>query len=173
MKKLLDVFWTFFKIGLFTFGGGYAMMPILEKEIIQYRGWMTSSEFIDIFAISEMTPGPVAVNSATFLGYKVGGLIGAFTATLAVVLPSFIIISILYYSIEKFKNSKYVDWIFQGIRPVVLGLIASAAISVARTSLVDIKSVILGIVLFYFVGFKDLNPILAIVISGIVGLIFF
>lgn len=173
MKVLIQLFMTFFKIGAFSFGGGYAMLPLLEEEVIRNHGWMTSSEFIDIFAISEMTPGPIAVNAATFLGFRVSGIIGAITATFAAILPSFIVISIIFASLSKFKNSKYVEWIFEGIRPIVIGLILAAGITVSKSSFVDIKSIIIAIGLFYGVTFKDLNPILAIIIGGVLGVMLY
>lgn len=169
--KILQLFISFFKIGAFSFGGGYAMLPFIKKEIIEVHHWLTTSEFIDILAISEMTPGPIAINSATFLGYKVAGVLGSISATLAVVLPSFIVISLIYHFYTKFRNSPYVDWAFKGIRPVVLGLIASASISVARDAFIDLKSVIIAAVLFYVVSFKKLNPIIAIVLAGVIGVI--
>ena len=158
--KILQLFISFFKIGAFSFGGGYAMLPFIKKEIIEVHHWLTTSEFIDILAVSEMTPGPIAINSATFLGYKVAGVIGSIAATVAVVLPSFIVISLIYHFYTKFRNSPYVDWAFKGIRPVVLGLIASASISVAKDAFIDLKSVIIAAVLFYVVSFKKLNPII-------------
>lgn len=173
MKILIQLFMTFFKIGAFSFGGGYAMLPLLEEEVIRNHGWMTSGEFIDIFAISEMTPGPIAVNAATFLGFRVSGIIGAAVATTAVILPSFIVISLIFASLNKFKSSKYVAWIFEGIRPIVIGLILAAGITVAKSSFIDVKSVIIAIGLFYGVTFKDLNPILAIIIGGILGVILY
>lgn len=173
MNILTELFISFFKIGAFSFGGGYAMLPLLEKEVIKTHHWMTKTEFIDIFAISEMTPGPIAVNAATFLGYKVGGIIGAVTATLAVILPSFIVVSLIFAFIVKFKSSPYVDWIFKGIRPVVFGLILAAGITVARTSIVDIKSFLVGVLLFYLVTFRKFNPIWGIVLAGTLGVIFF
>lgn len=173
MEILFQLFLSFFKIGAFSFGGGYAMLPLLEKEIIVKHNWLSSSEFIDIFAISEMTPGPIAVNSATFLGFKVAGVLGSFIATLAVILPSFIVITLLYLSIEKFKESKYIDWIFQGIRPVVLGLIAAAGVTVGKTGLTDIKGITIAGFLFYLVSFKEINPIWAIIIGGGLGFILY
>lgn len=173
MTLLIQLFITFFKIGAFSFGGGYAMLPLLEEEVIRNHGWMTSSEFIDIFAISEMTPGPIAVNAATFLGFRVSGLLGAAIATIAVILPSFIVISVIYASLNKFKSSKYVAWIFEGIRPIVIGLIIAAGVTVSKSSFVDIKSIIIALGLFYGVTFKDLNPILAIVIGGVIGVILY
>ncbi|HEY4543823.1 MAG TPA: chromate transporter [Tissierellaceae bacterium] len=173
MNLLLQLFLSFFKIGAFSFGGGYAMLPLLEKEIIITHNWLTSQEFVDIFAISEMTPGPIAVNSATFLGYKVAGFLGAIVATFAVILPSFIVITFLYLSIEKFKDSKYLDWIFQGIRPVVLGLILAAGITVAKTGVTDIRGLFIAGLLFYVVSFKKLNPIWAIVLGGLLGVVLY
>lgn len=171
MKILLVLFVTFFKIGAFSFGGGYAMIPFIEKEVIEAHNWISQTEFIDIIAISEMTPGPIAINLATFLGYKVAGVSGSIFATLGVVLPSFIVMSIIFHFVTKFKNSPYVDWVFRGIRPVVLGLIASAALSVALSTFVDIKSVFIAIFLFYIVTFRKFNPILAIVLAGFLGIV--
>lgn len=173
MTVLTKLFISFFKIGAFSFGGGYAMLPLIEEEVIQLNNWITTSEFIDILAISEMTPGPIAINAATFLGYKIAGLMGSAVATFAVTLPSFIIMTIIFFSINKFKDSPYVAWIFDGIRPVVLGLILAAAINIGRTTLVDFKSIAMAVSLFYLVNFKKLNPILAIVIAGIAGIILY
>jgi len=166
---LVKLFLSFLKIGAFSFGGGYAMLPLIEKETIEIHGWLTTKEFIDILAVVEMTPGPVAINSATFLGYKVAGVWGSVVATIGVVLPSIVIILIIAHFLSKFRDSPYVDWAFRGIRPVVLGLIVSASITVARNAFIDVKSVIIGVVLFYFLAFKKLHPILAIVIAGVIG----
>src|SRR5699024_9078016 len=119
---LLKLFLSFFKIGAFTFGGGYAMIPLIQKEVITNQQWLTTREFIDIIAVAEMTPGPIAINSATFLGYKVSGVFGSVVATLGVVLPSFIVIGIIFYFLSKFRESSNVEQAFKGIRPVVLGL---------------------------------------------------
>lgn len=173
MTVLIKLFISFFKIGAFSFGGGYAMLPLIEKEVIQLNNWITTSEFIDILAISEMTPGPIAINSATFLGYKIAGILGSAVATFAVSLPSFIIMTLIFLSINKFKDSPYVAWAFDGIRPVVIGLILAAAINIGRTTLVDIKSIVIAVSLFYVVTFKNLNPIIAIVVAGILGIIFY
>lgn len=170
---LIQLFISFFKIGAFSFGGGYAMLPLLEKELVEKHQWVSTTDFIDILAISEMTPGPIAINSATFLGYNTSGILGAAIATFAVVLPSFIIITLIYMFINSFKNSKYVSWIFRGIRPVVLGLIGAAAITVGKTSFVDIKAVIIAILLFYLVTFRKTNPILGILLAGTLGVILY
>ena len=173
MGIIFDLFITFFKIGAFSFGGGYAMLPLIEEEVIQVNSWLTSTEFIDILAISEMTPGPIAINSATFIGYKVSGVFGAAVSTLGVTLPSFIVMSIIFHFVYKFKNSPYLAWVFEGIRPVVLGLIASAAFTVAKSSFIDLKSVLISIGIFYLVTFKKFNPILSIVLAGGLGILLY
>ncbi|WMM24256.1 chromate transporter [Tissierella sp. MB52-C2] len=167
--NIFKLFISFLKIGAFSFGGGYAMLPLIRKEIIDVHGWLTTKEFIDILAVVEMTPGPVAINSATFLGYKVGGILGAIAATFAVVLPSIVIILIIAHFLSKFKSSPYVSWAFTGIRPVVLGLITSASLTVAKDAIIDIKSFVLMAILFYLTSFKKLHPILVIVLAGVVG----
>ncbi|HSH36833.1 MAG TPA: chromate transporter [Schnuerera sp.] len=149
------------------------MLPLIKEEIIEVHGWLSNAEFIDILAISEMTPGPIAINSATFLGYRVSGIMGSFVATIAVVLPSFIIMSIIFHFLNKFKDSSYTDWFFIGIRPIVLGLIASASISVAMDAFIDVKSVLISLGIFYLVAFKKFNPIYAIILAGITGVIFY
>ena len=173
MLLLIKLFISFFKIGAFSFGGGYAMLPLLEKELIVKHQWVSTIDFIDILAISEMTPGPIAINSATFLGYRVAGILGAIISTFAVALPSFIIITLMYKFINRFKNSKYISWAFKGIRPVVLGLIGAAAITVGKTSFIDIKSILIAIFIFFLVSIKKINAILVIVIAGILGIILY
>ncbi|MEY8414930.1 chromate transporter [Tissierella praeacuta DSM 18095] len=170
---ILKLFISFLKIGAFSFGGGYAMLPLIQKEIIEVHNWLTLNEFIDILAVVEMTPGPVAINSATFLGYKVGGILGSIVATIGVVLPSIVVILIIAHFLSKFKNSPYVEWAFKGIRPVVLGLIISASLTVSKNAIVDIKTFLLGAVLFYLTSFKKMHPILTIIIAGIVGAIIY
>lgn len=173
MNVLMELFISFFKIGAFSFGGGYAMLPLIKEEVIEIHKWLTNAEFIDIVAISEMTPGPIAINTATFLGYRVSGLAGSIVSTFAVVLPSFIVMSLIIHFLFKFKNSPYSDWFFTGIRPIVLGLIAAAGVTVAMDAFIDVKSILIAITLFYFVSFKDLSPIFAILMAGITGLILY
>ncbi|MDD5621601.1 MAG: chromate transporter [Actinomycetota bacterium] len=120
----------FFKIGLFSFGGGYGMIPIIEREIV-IRGWLTGQEFVNIISISEMTPGPIAINTATFIGYRLGGIPGAALATIGVVLPSFILILGIYIFLSKYQQRQIIKDAIYGIRPVVLALIIQAVIFVA------------------------------------------
>lgn len=126
----LELLVTFFKIGLFCFGGGYGMIPIIEREIVAHN-WFTGQEFIDIISISEMTPGPIAINTATFVGYKMGGIPGGAVATLGVVLPSLILILAVSHYLEKFRQRQIIKEIIYRIRPVVLALIIQAAVFVA------------------------------------------
>lgn len=170
---LVKLFLTFFKIGIFSFGGGYAMLPFIQQEVIKNHHWLTSKEFIDVLAISQITPGPIAINSATFIGYRVAQVPGAIAATLAVVLPSFIIILTIISFIEKFKDTPAMKSVFSFLRPVVIGLIASAALLVAKDTFVDIKGPIIGLVIFFLLTWKKVNPILGIVFSGILGVILY
>ena len=126
LRTCLTLFLTFLKIGAFTFGGGYAMIPIIEKEMVEKHKWITSEDILDIFAIAESTPGPIAINSATFIGYKIAGVFGSFCATFGVVLPSFTIISIISLVLREFSDIKAVQYAFNGIRAGVLALIVKA-----------------------------------------------
>lgn len=170
---LFNLFLSYFKIGLFSFGGGLAMIPFIQEELIENHGWITSGEFVDMLAISQVTPGPIAINAATFLGYNINGVIGSVVSTISVILPSFIIIITIAHFLEKFKNSRYVEWIFKGIRPTVLGLIAAALYTVGRESISDFKGAIIAIAMFYLVGIKKVNPIFCIIGAGITGILLY
>lgn len=178
---LLELFWTFFKIGAFTFGGGYAMVPLIEAEMASH-GWITEEELVNFIAVSESTPGPFAVNMSTYVGMTAGGFRGAVCATLGVTLPSFIIILAVAKMYEKFRSSKIVSGCMSGLKPAVIGLIGSAVISVGRTvffpdgfasASVEQISFIISLVLFgcmLFLALKKKHPILIICISAAVGI---
>ncbi|SHJ73138.1 chromate transporter [Clostridium amylolyticum] len=190
--KLLMLFLSFFKIGLFSFGGGYAMIPLIQKEI-ETNNYLPASQFADIIAIAEMTPGPIAVNSATFVGYKVSGVLGSLFATIGVALPSLIIAILISRMFFKYQNHPLNESIFYGIRPVIPALIMTAAIFVAETSIfpnglsnlslrglfsnplgvIDIPSIIILIITFVSLIKFKINPILAILGSGILGVVVF
>ncbi|WP_432408214.1 chromate transporter [Wukongibacter sp. M2B1] len=171
MQLILDIFISFLKIGGFSFGGGYAMIPFIEKEIVNSHGWISSKKFVDIIAIAEITPGPIAINSSTFVGYKIAKFSGATAGTVGVILVSFILLVIMGKYLNRFKDSKALKNIFAGIRPAVLGLIISASISVGRTALIDFKSVtIAGIILFSIMKLK-IHPILCVAMAGLMGYI--
>ncbi len=171
----LTLLWTFFKIGAFTFGGGYAMLPLIQAEVAAHN-WMSGAELVNFVAVSESTPGPFAVNIATYVGAETGGIVGAVCATAGVVLPSFIIILIVAKFFDKFKNSRTVSGCMSGLRPAVVGLIASAVISVGQTVFLPWN----GLAAFLASGgifgfslllvFKKLHPIIVIVISGVLGI---
>ena len=132
LKNLFLLFLTMFKIGLFTFGGGYAMIAIIERELVERKKWIEHDEFMDIIAIAESSPGPIAINSATYVGYKRGGVLGSFFSTLGVVLPSFIIIFIISLFFDQFLSLTYVNYAFRGIQACVIFLIASAGIKMVK-----------------------------------------
>ena len=178
MKKLklaLKLFLIMFKIGLFTFGGGYAMIAILENEFVQKRGFITKEEFLDMVAIAESTPGPIAINSATYIGYKTAGVIGSVLATLGVVLPSFIIIFIISLFFDKFIGFEIVSAAFKGIQVCVIYLIASAGVKLFKGLKKNaMNSVLFALVLVSIITLKVLNisfsSILYILICGVIGL---
>lgn len=174
MNLYLKLFITFFKIGLFSFGGGYAMLPLIKQEVVINNAWLTISEFTDIIAISQVTPGPIAINSATYIGYTAtNSPLGSLLATLGVSLPSFIIMMIISIFFVKFKDNKYVDYAFKGIRPTVIGLIASAALLLINKSIfIDFKSIILFLGVF-IASLKKMDPILLIAIVAIIGIIIY
>ena len=173
MEILIKLFLTFLKIGTFSFGGGYAMIPFIQKEIVEKNTWISISEFIDIIGISQMTPGPVAINSATFVGYKVNGIIGSVFATIGVVTTSFILVIIANRTLEKFKESKAIKAALTGMRPILIALILKATIDLAKESYIDLKSIIIATIIGIVLFKKNINPILAIVISGVLGLMFY
>lgn len=166
---LFKLFATFFKIGLFSFGGGYAMLPMIQQEVVTINKWVDPKEFVDIVAISQATPGPISVNMATYVGYKVDTVVGSIFATLGVIMPSIIIMLIITRFFVKFKDNKYMEYAFKGLRPATVGLIASAAILVAFGSFIDYKSIIIFIVAFIASYKYKLDPILLTVIAGVVG----
>lgn len=165
----LKLLFSFLKIGLFSFGGGYAMLPMIEREVVDLNGWITQKEFIDIVAISQSTPGPISINSATYIGFKTGGVLGATLATLGTILPSFIIMLTICKFFIKFKGNKYLDAALSGLRPVVIGLIAAAAISLIGESFIDYKSIIIFAVVFIATFKFKIDPIIMIIASGFAG----
>ena len=179
----LQLFYTFFKIGLFGFGGGYAMLSMIQGEVVTRYGWLTSQEFTDIVAISQMTPGPIGINSATYVGFTATGSVwGSIIATLAVVLPSFILMLAISKFFLKYQKHPVVEAVFSGLRPAVVGLLASAALVLMNAENFssrkeDMYSFIISCLIFLiaFIGTRKykINPILMIVVCGIAGLILY
>ena len=167
----LELFLTFAKIGLFTFGGGYAMIPLIEREVSDNKHWISHEDILDVIAIAESTPGPIAINAATFIGRKTAGTKGAACATLGVVLPSFLIIVAISYVLQAFQSLKAVRYAFWGIRAGVLALILKALWSMFHSCKKNWLSIGLMILAFISVAFFGLNAIIAILICGILGIV--
>ena len=167
----LELLWTFFKIGAFTFGGGYVMVPLIQAEVAAH-GWMDATSLVNFIAVSESTPGPLAVNVATYVGAEVGGLLGAICATFGVVFPAFAIILIVAKCYEAFKASKVVKGCMSGLKPAVVGLIATAAISIGRTVFTISSIVVMAIIfaLSLYLALKKKSPILIICIAALLGI---
>ena len=172
MKELINLFTSFFKIGIMTFGGGYAMLPMLEREIVTKHKWSTMEEIMDYFAIGQCTPGVIAVNTATFIGYKKKGIIGGIFATLGVITPSIIIITLLAGLIDMVAGNKYVEHAFAGISVAVCALLVQAVLKMAKSGIKDVFTAIVAVVSFVLAFVLDLSPIIIVVLAGIAAVIF-
>ncbi len=178
-----ELFSTFFVIGMFTIGGGYAMLSLIQNEVVTVHGWISDGTFTDIVAISQMTPGPIGINSATYIGYEVLAntgapqfmcVLGSFTATFAVVLPSFIIVLGLCKVYEKWKNHYMFQGIMSGLKPATLGLIGTAALGLATPeNFIDWKSFVICIAAFIALYFKKIGPFGIIGLGALIGLIIY
>lgn len=183
----LKLFWTFLKIGIFTFGGGYSMVALIQNEVVEKQGWMTAQEFTDILAISQMTPGPMGINTATYAGYTAvvnsglpiwEGILGSLIASFAVIILPIIAMWIVYSYLSRHRDNPVVDTIFRILRLTVVGLIAAAALLLLTKESFGlpglnkqfIVSIILFVAVFYFSYWRRTNPILLILASGLVGL---
>jgi len=170
MPILLDLFLTFAKVGVMTFGGGYAMLPILQREVVEKKGWATEEELIDYYAIGQCTPGIIAVNTATFIGQKYKGNLGAICTTLGVVFPSIVIISLLAGVIEAFSHIIWVQHAFGGIRICVCVLICNAVVKLYKKAVVDKWSVAIFLAVAAGSYFLDLSPVVFVVIAALMGI---
>lgn len=171
MKILMDMFITFFKIGAFTLGGGYAMLPIIQKEVVEKKKWIGETEFLDMVAISQSAPGPLAVNISAFVGQKMKGLVGLITSTLGAILTSFIIIILVASVFLGIENSPVVQRVFQGIRPAVVALIAVPVISMGKTAKVNKKNFIIPLLAAVLVAIFKITPIYVILGAAAIGVI--
>ncbi|MBQ9985589.1 MAG: chromate transporter [Oscillospiraceae bacterium] len=169
-RNILTLFATFFKIGAFTFGGGYAMIPVLEREFVTDRGWLTSEEMLNFVAISQSTPGVIAVNMATFIGYRRAGFLGALFATLGVITPSVIVITIIAAFLSNFSEYVYVQKALAGINIAVAVILVSAVWNLGKKSVKDMIGLALAVIAFVCVVFFKLNSIWVILFSLIVGI---
>ena len=170
-KKLWELFWTFFKIGAFTFGGGYAMIPLIQQETVENHHWLSDEDILEIVAISESTPGPISLNAATFIGYRTAGVLGAACATAGTVLPSFCIILAISYVLQEFQQIKAVQYAFQGIRAGVLALLIKALVKMYKSSPKGWSAYIVMAAAFVLVAFLKV-PVLAVIIGcAVFGLV--
>ena len=170
-KLLWQIFSTFFKIGAFTFGGGYAMVPLIQREAAEKHGWVTDEDILDIVAIAESTPGPIAINSATFVGYRACGILGSVCATLGTVLPSFLIILTISGILREFQENVYVQYAFRGIRAGVLALILKAMWGMYKKCKKNIPAYIVMAAAFVMVAFFKGKVILVIIGRAVFGII--
>ena len=171
----LNLLIAYLKIGLFGFGGGYAMLSLIQYEVVDKHHWLSLQEFTDVVAISQMTPGPIGINSATYIGYTVTGNVwGSVIATIAVCLPSFLLVLLISFFFARFKKNKYVAAAFTGLRPMTVGLIAAAALIMMNgENFIDYKSVLIFAAAFYLTWRYKVHPILMICMAGVAGVILY
>ena len=171
MAGYWNLFWTFFRVGLFTFGGGAAMLPLLRAEVAEKNRWVTDEELLDYYSIGQCTPGIIAINTATFVGYKTKGVIGGIFATLGMIAPSLIIITLIASFLTNFADLAVVKYAFNGIRACVCVLILNAVTKLAKKSVVDKICLCICIVVLLLSLFTPLSPALIVVLAGAAGLI--
>lgn len=171
MNELLDMFVVFARIGGFTFGGGYAMLPMLQREVVNNKHWATEEELMDYYAIGQCTPGIIAVNTATFIGYKHRGLPGAIAATLGVITPSVVIITIIAAFIHNFMDLWFVKSAFAGVRACVCVLILDAVLKLSKKSIIDNVTKIIALIVFLVAMFTNISPVLIVIAAGVTGFI--
>ena len=170
-QNMISLFLIFMKIGLFTFGGGYAMIPLIQRETVNNKKWISDKDILDIVAIAESTPGPIAINAATFIGYRVGGFLGAMAATVGVVLPSFAIIAAISYVLAAFQNVVWIQYAFNGIRAGVLALIVKALWSMYKQSPKGIFSYLIMFGAFAVTAFLPVNVVFVILFCAAAGIV--
>ena len=171
MRKLLEMFITFAKVGVMTFGGGYAMLPILEREVVSNKKWATSEELLNYFAVGQCTPGIIAVNTATFIGYKNKGVPGAVAATAGVIFPSLIIIMLIAAFLQNFAEIEFVQHAFAGVRAVVAALIIQAVVKFFKSGVKDVTGFVIFILAFVLAGLLGISSVYVVIGALIVGLI--
>ena len=171
MKELLDLFLVFAKIGGFTFGGGYAMLPILQREIVEKRNWATEEELMDYYAIGQCTPGIIAINTATFIGYKYKGIAGGITATLGCIAPSLVIITLIAACLQNFAQLAAVQHALAGIRACVCVLILDAVVKLGKKSLVNLPACLIALGVFLGSMFTELSAVIFILAAAVLGII--
>ena len=172
MKIIFEIFLSIFKIGAFTFGGGYAMIPLIEQEVVNNKKWLNKDEFMDVLVVAQSLPGAMAINASIFLGYRIAGILGAISALIAVILPSFIIIILIAAFFMQFRNNYYVNAAFMGITAAVPMLVLVGAISLAKGIPKNLRSLITILISLIVLIFFHINPVVVIIVSGVYGEIF-
>ena len=170
MKFYLQLFWSFFKIGCFTFGGGFAMIPLIQREIREKRGWITEDEFVELLALAQTSPGPVSLNTSVFVGYRTRGLAGSIVALLGTVIPSFVIILVIAMFFVDLRDYPLIDKAFKGMRPAVVALIASPVYNLAKR--MEIKKIILAAAVAVTIGFLGVSPIYFLIAGAAGGILY-
>lgn len=171
IQTCLKLLFSFMKIGTFTFGGGFAMIPLIERDVVRKYKWLTTEEFIDMLAVTQCSPGPVAVNAAVYIGYRITGLLGAFAATIGVALPSFAIILLLAHFLLAKGNQLILQEFFKGVQPAVIALILSAGIDMGKKSIKSRYDLSAAVIAFLLLIFSPIHPILLIIAGVISGVI--
>ncbi|WP_426350152.1 chromate transporter [Alloiococcus sp. CFN-8] len=172
MKHYLDLFMVFFKIGAFTLGGGYAMVPLIQKEVVDNKGWLQKEEFIDTLALAQSSPGPIAINTAVFVGFKDSGVLGALITTLGSVLPSFTIILIIALFFRDIRDNIYVDKAFKGIRPAIVALIVAPVITMSKSIGLKSLKLLIPVASALLIAYGGISPIIVILIAAAGGIIY-
>lgn len=168
----LQLFWMFFRIGIGTIGGGYAMVPMIQHQIVEEKGWLSEEEFLDILAISQTAPGVFAVNMSQHIGQKIGGLRASILATLGVVLPSFIIILLLATIFRSFRDNRWVEYAFMGIRPVVVALIAAPVFSMAKSAKLSWQTLWIPVLVAGLIYLFDVSPVYVLLVAALMGYLY-
>ena len=171
MNTLLELYLTFFKMGLFTFGGGYAMLPLLEREVVDKKGWASHEEILDYYAIGQSTPGIIAINTSTFCGYKVGGSIGGIVASLGFISPSIIIISIIAKFLQSFSHLAIIQHAFAGVRVAVCALVFYSVVNMIKKDANTGLKFMVFVLTFIAIGFLSISPIVVVITVGVFGIL--
>lgn len=170
MRELWQIFLSFFRIGMFTLGGGYAMLPLIQREVVEKRQWVDSREFIELLALAQTSPGPMAINAAVFVGYKHRGIAGSLAACLGMTLPSFLIILIIAMYLVGFRENHYVESFFKGIRPAVVALIAAPLYALGKAIKIRWWGVLLAALIAAAIAFAGISPAIMVVAAALIGL---
>ena len=172
MNKLLEMFLIFFKIGTFTIGGGYAMVPLIEKEVVDKKEWISRDDFLEMLALAQSAPGPIAVDVAVFVGYKVAGIAGSIAAVFGAIFTAFATLLLVAMYFTGMQDNPIVESVFKGIRPAVVALIAAPVIRMGKSAKINKKTIIIPIATVILVAFLNVNPIYVIIGSALVGIFY-